>query len=138
MPEQNRFNISGWPREKSLAQGKRIRNMWLKPHEDRGPVTIKLGEIINILTSGQAAPTGKLRQYLEDELSGRTARFDRGRRENAPRGRREEGGFRGRREETPRGRSRESNFRGRREGGFRGRMGQNGRENRGSGQRRAA
>lgn len=110
-PERGRFYISGWPRDKVLAQGIRIRGMWLKPLDDRGPVTIKLGEVIHILTNGQAAPTGKLRQYLEDELSGRrTAQFDRGRRENAPRGRREEGGFRGRRESAPRER---------RDGGFR-------------------
>jgi hypothetical protein len=109
-PERGRFYISGWPRDKVLAQGIRIRGMWLKPLDDRGPVTIKLGEVIHTLTNGQAAPTGKLRQYLEDELSGRTARFGRDRNESAPRGRREEGGFRGRRESAPRER---------REGGFR-------------------
>ncbi|MCX6811790.1 MAG: hypothetical protein NT039_03810 [Candidatus Berkelbacteria bacterium] len=92
-PERKQFFISGWPRDKALAQGIRVRGMWLKPLDDRGPVTIKLGEIIHTLTNGQAAPTGRLLQYLQNELSGRTARFGRERRENTSR-ERGEGGLR--------------------------------------------
>ena len=63
----------------------------MKLMEDRGPVTIKLGHIINALTNNQAAPTGKLLQYLQGELSGRESR------------RSGQSGFRGRGRNTARG-----------------------------------
>lgn len=90
-PEQKYFFISGWPRNKALPQGKRVRGMWLKPHEDSGPVTIKLGHIIRALTNNQAVPTGKLLQYLQGELSGGEPR------------RSGQGGFGGRGRNTARG-----------------------------------
>lgn len=70
-PERSQFFISGWPRDKALTQGKRIRGMWLKPLEDRGPVRVRLSDVIFALTDGNLTPQGRLKEYLENEAQGR-------------------------------------------------------------------
>jgi hypothetical protein len=63
------FRISGMPREVSLGAGQgrgiRIRNMWLKPHEDKGDLTITVAEILTAFGFDPKQATGDLRKFLD-------------------------------------------------------------------------
>lgn len=53
----------------NLSQGKRIREtMWIKPRFDESPLEIKLEEILNKMTDGKFEATGKLKEFLEEDL----------------------------------------------------------------------
>jgi len=66
-PREQRFFISGMPREMSLKQGKRIRGMWLKPFEDRGPLRITLSEVLQEFGVNPGSLSWKLKRYLSRE-----------------------------------------------------------------------
>jgi len=70
-PEEKSFFISTTKPladEFNLSQGKKVRDtMWIKPRQDGIPLTIKLQEILNEMTSGKLKPENKLKEFLEEE-----------------------------------------------------------------------
>ena len=72
-PKEESFFIST---AKSLtdkfSQGRKVREtMWIKPRQagekEKNPLTIKLQEILSILTDGKLQPGGKLQEFLDKE-----------------------------------------------------------------------
>ncbi len=74
-PETKSFFISSTEEiENIFPQGIKVRkNMWIKPPSDPAPLTVKLGEILEIMTDGKLQPYTDLKNYLEQEAEGKKA-----------------------------------------------------------------
>lgn len=77
-PETNGFMISSKnPITDEFAVGKNVREiMLIKPPHDSSPLTLTLQEILEKMTDGKLEPTGKLKEYLENEKEALRPSFD--------------------------------------------------------------
>lgn len=71
-PDNQSFFLSsnGKPLDINLPQGKKIREtMWLKENQDKGPLRIKLSDILKAVTENDLTVQGALKEYLDKENS---------------------------------------------------------------------
>lgn len=71
-PQNESFFVSTQkPFQHALPQGKPIREtMWIKPKSDPAPLSVKLGDLLKIITDGNLRPMGELDKYIRDEKKG--------------------------------------------------------------------
>ena len=69
-PKSESFFITSNQRldKEKIGQGKPVRGyMWIKPRGDGQPLTVKLADVLNLLTDGKFEPTLKLKEFIEKE-----------------------------------------------------------------------
>jgi hypothetical protein len=68
-PKDDSFFVSSTTKlSDEFSQGRKVReSMWIKPRQDKIPLTIKLGDILNKMTDGKLKASGELLKILEKE-----------------------------------------------------------------------
>lgn len=68
-PETESFFVSTvQPLADEFGQGEKVREtMWIKPRDDKAPLSVTLGEVLDRMTDDKLQPKGKLKEFLEKE-----------------------------------------------------------------------